>query len=154
MKRLYAKLMLSALFAGFFILQASAQPFRGQDRGPKQSQEFRGQSPLMNIPNLTDEQKEKIQSLGQEMRRNGINQNTQIKEKRARLQSLTTAENPDMAEINEIIEDIGALRTQLQKERVAFQMQVRDLLDEEQKLFFDSRRLQRNRFGHGRFARN
>ena len=45
---------------------------------------------------------------------------------------------PDTKAINALVDEIGNLKTQLMKERVNFELQIRSLLSDEQRLRFDT----------------
>jgi Spy/CpxP family protein refolding chaperone len=91
------------------------------------------------IPDLTEEQKEQIKGL----RVDHIKEMTQVRnklmEKRASLRTLQTQDNPDMAAINKTIEEMGEVRTSLQKARAEHHQAIREILTEEQRTFFDAR---------------
>jgi len=94
----------------------------------------------MRIPDLTDEQREQIQQLRLEHREAVLPLQNELREKQARLQTLTTGEETDLAAANQVIEEIGALRTEMMKTRLEHRMSVRNLLTEEQRIVFDTAR--------------
>jgi len=91
------------------------------------------------IPDLTQAQKDKIK----ELRTANMKETTQIKnqlqEKRARLNTLRTADKPNMNEIDKTIDEISALTAKLMKQREHFIQDVRKELTEEQRVTFDTR---------------
>ena len=93
---------------------------------------------LERIPGLTDKQKEQIENARTEHLRKIQPMRNMLREKKARLHSLETVENADMAEINKTVEEIGDIRTRLQKERAAHRQAIRDLLTTNQKVHFDN----------------
>lgn len=109
-----------------------------------------GQSKMLNIPGLTDEQKAEIEKIRLQTQKEALPIRNGMREKRARLNTLSTAEKADMNEINKVVEQIGDLQTQLMKKRETAKQQVRSLLNEDQKLFFDSHKQGMRHFGHGR----
>ena len=62
-----------------------------------------------------------------------------LKEKRAKLESLQTADKPDLKEINKVIDEITALQAQKMKSQAASRQKIRSLLTEEQRALFDAR---------------
>ena len=62
-----------------------------------------------------------------------------LNEKQAELRTLTTGSSIDMDTANAVIEKIGSLQTQLLKHRLETRISVRELLTEEQQVFFDAR---------------
>ena len=110
-----------------------------QDRpGPGWSQRGDLERPVMRLPDLTDGQRERIRQLHLEQREAMLPLQNQIGEKRAHLRTLTTGEEPDRAAANRIIEEMGALRTEMMKLRLEHRMEVRGLLTDEQRIIFDS----------------
>ncbi len=120
-----------ALFAGNVFAQPGGmkdKPFHSpkQDHFPK-------------IPDLSEEQKEQIKKLKTDHLKAVLPLKNQMREKEAHLQTLSTGENVNMELVNKTIEEIGEIRTQLMKNKAAHRQQIRNLLSEEQRLFFDSR---------------
>lgn len=120
----------------------------GQRGNPRQSmadrpnmgtfQQWNGDRPMLRIPDLTDEQREQIRDIHLRAQEEGLELRNQLNEQQARLRTLTTGSGIDMDESNGVIEQIGSLRTELMKHRLATRMEVRDLLTDEQKVFFDA----------------
>jgi Spy/CpxP family protein refolding chaperone len=107
-----------------------------------------------NIPDLTEDQQSQIQTLRTAHWKEMQNFRNDLGEKRARMQTLQTADNVNMDEINNLIEEMGTIRTKKQKSAVAHRMDVRNLLTDDQKVYFDSRAGKRgagmgNRCGFG-----
>ncbi len=61
----------------------------------------------------------------------------QIREKNARLSTLTTSENYDKDKVNALVKEIGDLRTQMMMTKVEHRQEIRSLLNEEQQINFD-----------------
>ena len=142
----YVALALSLLFgtACLNVMAQDEQENESRERPGKHWRSHRGagdgEARAFNIPGLTDEQKEEIKKVRLEARKETLPVRNEMKEKRARLNTLRTAEKADMNEIYKVVDDIGALQTQLMKNRENTRQQVRNLLNEEQRLFFDSER--------------
>ena len=62
----------------------------------------------------------------------------QLGEKKARLRTLSTADKVNMTEVNKIIDDIGAMQTQLMKLKEQHRQEIRKLLNDEQRVMFDA----------------
>ena len=76
-----------------------------------------------------------------------------LAEKQNELVRLVSGEYPDMNRVNALIEDIGRMRTQLQKEAVAKMLQEKNVLNpEQQRQYFDefNTQLGRGQGGSGR----
>lgn len=72
-----------------------------------------------------------------------------LNEKRAKLTTLSTAENADMKAINKLIDEIGLTKTDVAKLKAAHHQEVRKILTEEQRIKFDMQR-QKKGNGHGK----
>ena len=133
-------------------------------RGPRGNQD--GARVCLDIPELSQEQEDKIKAIRTER----INQTTahraQMDELRARQRTLRIAENPNMAEIEKIIDQMASLRALHMKANAAHQQSIREVLTPEQRVYFDNRTANRPRFeqrnmrrsdagrGQGRFQDN
>lgn len=100
------------------------------------------------IPNLSQEQKDEIKKLRLEVTKETTSIRNQIAEKRARLNTLQSEDKADMKAINKTIDEIAALQAQKMKAKANCHVKVRALLNDEQKVDFDSRKFHQN-FGRG-----
>ena len=101
------------------------------------------------IPDLTEEQENKIQKLRTAHMNEMTDFRNQLNEKRARLRTLQTSDNPSMNNINKVIEEMGDIRTEMHKERVSHLQKVRSELTDEQKTYFDNRMMRQGRRHRG-----
>ncbi len=92
-----------------------------------------------NLPDLTDEQKQKIEALKMELIKENMPLKNELMEKKARLRTLSTVENVDMKEVNSVIDEIIGLHARIMKNGVENMQRIRELLTEDQRLKFDSR---------------
>ena len=92
------------------------------------------------IPDLTDKQKEEIKVIRTAQLKDSQSIKDQMSIKRAELKALQNVENPDLAAINKKIEERSALRTSLEKKSAAYRQDVRALLTDDQKVYFDKSR--------------
>lgn len=92
------------------------------------------------IPNLSQEQQDQIKKLRLEMSKEITATRNQIAEKRARLNTLQATDNADVKAINKTIDEIASLQAQQMKAKSNFHVKTRALLNDEQKVEFDSRR--------------
>ena len=97
------------------------------------------------IPDLTDTQKEKMKTFRTKHLKNITTLRNQMVEKRSKLRTLQTTDNADMNAINSTIDEISALRAKMQKERAKHHQDIRSILTENQRVYFDARG-----FGRGR----
>jgi len=125
-------IILALLIGGAFAQQGRMQmkdrPFKGQrfENCPK-------------IPDLTEEQQEQIKKLKTEHMKMVLPLKNQVREKQPQLETVSTGDNVDMNKVNKNIEEIGALKVQMAKKREAHRQEIRKLLTEDQRVFFDSR---------------
>ncbi len=107
-----------------------------------------------DIPNLTDEQKSKIKELKIVNMKNMLALKNQLNEKTAHLKTLTTAEKVDMKAVNQTIDEIGSIKIQMMKNCVAHQQEIRKLLTEEQRVYFDMKAMNRTECNHQKGIKN
>lgn len=134
--------------AAIFIMFVSVESF-GQ-RGMRGNQE----GAQCVLPDLTEEQETKINALRTERIASSTQHQAEMNELRARKRSLTLADNPDMNEVNSIIDQMADKRAQQMKARVQHRQEVRELLTPEQRVIFDSQSGQRRAFGQREGYRN
>jgi Spy/CpxP family protein refolding chaperone len=114
-----------------------SQPFNRGD------QEFYHPSDgLMGIPDLTADQMKKIQKMRLDFQKEMLPLKTKIKAAKLDLQSMIM-EEADQKAIDQKIEEIGKMKIELQKKRIAHWRAMRNLLTDEQKAVFDL-----HKFGH------
>ncbi|NPA44739.1 MAG: Spy/CpxP family protein refolding chaperone [Chlorobi bacterium] len=96
------------------------------------------QNKFMNIPDLTDAQKTQIK----EMRTANMKEITplrnQLREKQAHLQTISTGDNVNKQEVDKTLEEISDIKLQIAKKRESFRQDVRSILTDEQKVYFDA----------------
>ncbi len=98
------------------------------------------------IPNLTEAQQSKIDALMVKHLKEVTPLRNELLEKEARLNTLESADKPDMNAINKTIDEIAALKAQIMKKRVAHRTEVATQLTDEQKVYFNANR---HRMGKG-----
>lgn len=148
--KLKMRSLLTAIIAMLVIMSGpvSAQAARGGQKGQQEhnkdgcsdspKNELRG--PFGNyhrIPGLTEEQKEEIKGMRITLIKEINSIDAEIKEKEARLNTLTRAEKPDSKAIDKQIEEISVLKSNKRKKIESTRQQIRVKLNEEQRLWFD-----------------
>lgn len=114
---------------------------------------------ICNIPNLTQEQQTKIEKLKTAHMQEMLNFRTQLAEKKAHENTLMTAKTVDIKAVDKVIDEMSSIKTKMQKSNVKHHNDIRNLLTDEQKVFFDNHYIQRKRHGmgqgrHGKGMRN
>ncbi len=140
------------LLAALLLLTVSLHAQPGMGRGMRNPED----SPRMGrfIPNLTDDQEAKIAELRTKHLKEVTPLKNELNEKRARLQTLETADKPDMNAINKTIDEISAIRANIQKKGAAHRAEVASLLNEDQRAEFNARHASRKGGkGNGRMGR-
>lgn len=97
-----------------------------------------GDARCMEIPNLTEAQKTKIETMKVAHQKEMLAFKNQMGELKAKERTLATAEKPDTKAINANIDDITKLQNQMMKKRALHHQEVRAQLNDEQKLWFDT----------------
>jgi len=140
------KITVLALFIGGFVQTAFGQVRpKQQHRMAQRLEKMRANQPFhMRIPNLTDQQKEQLKSITLKNQEVIIPLRNQMREKKAHLRTLSTADNVDQKVAESVIDEIGSLRTQMMKQRLGTHQQVRALLTDEQRVWLDSHPMRRS----------
>lgn len=86
-----------------------------------------------HIPNLTEEQKQKIEESQKAFLKEIQPLRNQLRSERFALMSLKTANNPDQKAINAKIDALAKLQAEIEKKQVAHRLQIRSLLTDEQR---------------------
>ena len=139
--------LMAIAIASVTSLTLNAQPQRIQPYSGKSPKEVREVRPPQgfNIPepanaaSLNEQQREELKKIRTEQLKERTQTRNLLREKRAKLEVLQTAEKPDMKEINRVIDEIAALQAQEMKIRAANRQKVRSVLTEEQRALFDAR---------------
>ncbi len=149
------RLIISTMLIVFFLATSSwaQQPKQEMGKmGPRIEREDRpccgmgpnqqGMKGGMDIPDLTDEQKAQLEKLQIEYMKSMQPLRNELAEKQAQLHTQSTAPEINMSRLNGLIEEIGKLRTEIMKEKQKHHQAVRKILNEKQRLIFDSRQMQ------------
>ncbi|MFC1729721.1 Spy/CpxP family protein refolding chaperone [candidate division KSB1 bacterium] len=92
---------------------------------------------IKHLPDITEAQQKDLKNLHTKHLKIMMNSKNQLKEKQARLNTLSNADKADMNAINAAVDQVGTIKTQMMKERASFKQEVRKILNEEQRLIFD-----------------
>jgi len=96
---------------------------------------------------LSEDQREQIKTLRLQTHELALGLENQLKEKKARLQTLSTGDQINAREAHSTIEQIAKLEGDLNKLRWDTRMEIRTLLTDEQKVIFDSFHSRQNERG-------
>jgi Spy/CpxP family protein refolding chaperone len=106
------------------------------------------------IPNLTEDQKTKINDLHLIVQKDVLQLKNQMGEKEAHLKTVSMVDKVDMVEVNKTIDEMFVLKASIAKKKEAFHQDVRNLLTVEQKVVFDSKMGCEKKMGHGKCKMN
>lgn len=93
--------------------------------------------PFMNIPDLTEDQKEQIKEMRTMHMKEIMPLKNELNEKEAHLQTISTGDNVDLNKVYATIDEIAEIKVNTAKKRAAFKQEVRKVLTEDQRVFFD-----------------
>jgi len=144
MKKLNLKFVSFAILFATILMTTTSFAQRGNGNGNGNGN--RGE--CNGISDLTEQQSKQLQTLRTAQAQDMLTYRNQLGEKRARLRTLQTAENPDMKAINTTIEEMGAIKITKNKKRAAHKQEVRKILTPEQRTQFDMRNGNRGHKGH------
>lgn len=147
MRPLLKSFILTALVFALSVNLNAQQRFNNPDRprGDRQGQmqNMRGNQGaqhqmLIAKLDLSDEQHKQIQAIHLSGQKGMLTLRTTLKQKRAELRTLTIGDNYDEAKVTRLAEEIGKLHTQMLTHRTTHQQQIKNVLNEEQRIKFDA----------------
>lgn len=89
--------------------------------------------------NLTDQQKQQIRKINLPQAQKTLPLRNELAEKEAHLRSLMSVREPDRAAIDRTVDEVGSLRKELFKAKIANDLKINEVLTEEQRSFRDMR---------------
>ncbi len=125
------------------ILMSFSYQLNAQKSGRGQGQRWNQQNNTKqksNIPNLTEDQQKKIKVLKTAHLKEMMKFKNLLAENNAHLNTLRTADKADMSAINKTIDKMSANKAEMMKKREAHLQSVRQVLTDEQRILFDSRK--------------
>ncbi len=105
--------------------------------------QMRQASNCLNIEGLSEEQREQIGKLQTARMEQSLEHRAHMDALRAKKRSAMIAKEPNLAEVNKIIDEMESARTAWMKENMAHMANIRSLLTDEQRAIFDSNRMNR-----------
>jgi Spy/CpxP family protein refolding chaperone len=122
-----------------FVIIASTNAQPGLPEGREKCKNEASCKQNKGIPGLTEEQAKKIDGLRIAFQKEMLPLKNQMGELKAKQRTLTTAEKADLKAINANIDEITKLQNQMMKMGAEHKQQVRAILNDEQRLRFDSK---------------
>ena len=127
------------MFAGSNLYAQRGKNYSNQGKGMRQNQS------CMMLPDLTEEQQNKIEALRLDHLKDMNTFRNQMNELRAKKQTLQTSDNVNLNEINTIIDQMTGIHNKMMKTSAKHRQDVRSQLTDEQKVYFDSRPMKGHR---------
>lgn len=88
--------------------------------------------------NLNEDQKEQVKEIMLAGKKESIPIENQLGEKRARLRTLSSGDKYDVKALNNVVDEMSKLQADIKKIHIAKKGEIRALLNEDQKVIFDS----------------
>ncbi|MBN2166600.1 MAG: Spy/CpxP family protein refolding chaperone [Marinilabiliaceae bacterium] len=110
---------------------------------------YGNQQECNRIPDLTDEQMAQIQSLRTAHLKDVLPLRNKMNELQAKQRTLTTGNNIDKTTVNSNIDEITKIKNSLLKKQVAHRLAVRNILTDDQKVWFDAHQSKGRKGGKG-----
>ena len=95
--------------------------------------------PKLDLPDLSNDQREKIRLSDLDQMKTMTPLHNQVREKKARLQTVLTTAPFDAKSADQVAEELGKIETAILKEMIRHDQALRNLLTPEQQIIFDSR---------------
>lgn len=135
-RRIITTLILTAVLLSAFAIPAMAKGNMNNDARP--IEQFKNGAGRMIEPlNLTEEQMDKMQQMRFENQKWMIDMKAKLEHKMLELREYTHM-NPNEKKALAVAEEIGKLRTEMEKNRISQHFKMRNLLTAEQKEIFDN----------------
>ncbi len=119
------------------LLSASAFAQRGPGNGNCFNRGDRAGVGICDNLDLTDDQQTKVDALRVTHLKATLEKHDQLMEKEVKLNSLLNDATIDQKEVEKMVKDISNLKSELMLARINHRMEVRELLNDEQKVKFD-----------------
>ncbi len=133
------------------LMLAGTQVFaqRGKNFKSNTDRPYRNDGTCWRIPDLTAEQETKIETLRVEHWKEMNSYRNQMNELRARKRTLNSTDKANLNEINSVIDQMTGVNNKMMKASAKHRQEVRNLLTDEQKVYFDSMPARGKKYNHG-----
>lgn len=152
MTTLFRSTIITAILLTFTVSTTAQQRANNSERprGDRQEIMKRGQNNLgaqflvlMKRLDLSDEQQEQIKEIHLNGQKAMLPLRNQLREEQAKLRTLTTSDSYDENAVKQTIDSIAKIQANMMMERVGHHQEIRTLLTDEQRIKFDTFRLNR-----------
>jgi len=114
------------------------QKERVEKRMGQQARMERGPQAMLRVLDLEEEQKEQIKEIMLAGKKESIPFENQLREKKARLRTLSSGDKYDVSALNKVVDEMSELQANVKKIHIAKKGEIRALLNDYQKVIFDS----------------
>jgi Spy/CpxP family protein refolding chaperone len=136
MKTVLKTIPLTALLFALSVSLSAQQRANRTMQAPKQKEGMMHQR-MMDMLDLDAEQSQKVKTIHLNGEKSMLAFTNKIAEKKARLQTLVTADNYDSKAVNKVITEMSELQKDRMITKYAHRQQVRELLTDAQRVKFD-----------------
>ncbi len=143
LKKVTLLIAIAIMIIGTSAYAQRGRNFNDNERG------FGRQEFCQRIPDLTEDQQTKIEALRTGHLKEMTAYRNQMNEFRAKKHTLMTSDNGDMKEINSVIDQMTGVHNKMMKASAKHRQDVRNLLTDDQKVYFDARPMYRRGNGKG-----
>jgi len=127
----------------------SDSDFKGLMRTTIERQRRMNQQGLLRALDLSEEQIKAIKEIQLTMHKEVKPLLNQLNEAEAHQKTLVSADEPNIKSINDNLEKVGELKTDIQKVRIKYLLEMKSKLTDEQRMKLDMMRHHRRFMGHG-----
>ena len=103
--------------------------------GPQRG--IQGEPGMVWMKDLSQEQKDQLKALRLDEMKAMTQYKNQLDEYKAKLKTLTTGDNVDLKSVDKVIDQMGKVKIEMAKNKLSHRMDVRALLNDDQKVMFD-----------------
>lgn len=138
MKKLMSVIgVMAILISPSFAQDKSAAP--SPEQRPAVMKQKRKHNFEADIPNLTDEQKQKMKVIKEEGKKKLEPMRAEMKDIRNKMAELKTADEPNQKEINLLVDKSASIKAEMEKVRIDGELKFRQILTPEQLQVFDEK---------------
>lgn len=118
-------------------LNVYAQRQRPNEQRRPQMEEARRVNGPERIPNLTEEQKTQLKAFRIALEKETLPLKNEVQELEAKLKTLMSQDEVKTQEAGRVIDEISDLKSSMMKKKIKHTAQIKSILDDEQKVFFN-----------------
>lgn len=111
---------------------------RSEQRMGPQGRQQQGPEVMLKKLNLNNDQEEEIRGIMLEGKKESLPLKNQLREMKARLRTLSSGDTYDVTATNKVVDGMSELQASMKKMHIAKKREIRALLDDDQKVMFDS----------------